>query len=88
MHSNYVTYTIPVITVTGITPANGPVGTSVTVAGVGFGAAQGTSVVSFNGQSAASISSWSDTQIVGKVPVTAISDPVVVTADSGRRGSA
>ncbi len=78
---NYVVYTVPPQTITGISPTSGPVGTSVTVTGVAFGGTQGTSVLSFSGQPAASITSWSDTQIVGVVPVTAITGPVVVTVN-------
>ena len=54
--------------ITSVTPDEGPVGTSVTVAGTGFGAVQGTSTVSFNG-TAGVPSSWSETEI--RVPVPA-----------------
>ena len=54
--------------ITSVTPDSGPVGTSVTVAGTGFGAAQGTSTVSFNG-AAGVPTSWSETEI--RVPVPA-----------------
>jgi RHS repeat-associated protein len=77
--SNYVNYTIPSHSISGLTPNTGPVGTQVTVAGTAFGASQGTSVLSFNGQPAASISSWTNTQIVGTVPVTSAAGPAVVT---------
>lgn len=76
--SNYVDYTIPNQAISTITPSTGPVGTQVTLTGTGFGATQGTSVLSFSGQPAASISSWSNTQIIGTVPVTAITGPAVV----------
>jgi len=45
---NYVVYTVPPQTITGISPTSGPVGTSVTVTGVAFGSTQGTSVLSFS----------------------------------------
>jgi RHS repeat-associated protein len=70
--------------VTGLLPTLGTVGTSVTITGTSFGAAQGTSTVGFNGALATSITSWSDTQIVALVPTTAVSgtSPVVVTVNS------
>jgi hypothetical protein len=80
--SNYVNYTIPNLTVTTLSPPSGPVGTSVTVTGTGFGAAQGTSTISFEGQPAASVTSWSNTQIVATVPVTAITGTVLVTVNN------
>ena len=77
--SNYVNYTIPSHSISSLTPTTGPVGTQVTVAGTAFGASQGTSVLSFNGQPAASISSWTNSQIVGTVPVTAATGPGALT---------
>src|SRR5262249_24658792 len=67
---------------TGFSPTNGPVGRQVTVNGIGLGATQGSSILTFNGQPATTIVSWSDTQIVGQVPVTAISGPVAVTVNN------
>jgi RHS repeat-associated protein len=58
--------------------SNGPVGTQVTVAGASFGATLGSSTLTFNGQPPALISSWSDTQIVATVPVTASTGPAIV----------
>jgi RHS repeat-associated protein len=75
--SNYVDYAIPAQSISSLTPNTGPVGTSVTVAGTGFGSSQGTSTLTFNGQTA-TITSWSNTQIVGTVPVTAPTGPAVV----------
>src|SRR6185437_1461406 len=79
--SNYVNYTIPGLTISSITPTNGPVGTQVTVTGTAFGASQGTNVLTFNGQ-VASVSSWTDTQIVATAPVTATTGPVVASVNS------
>ena len=75
-------YTVPNLKVNALSPYTGAVGTQVTVAGVGYGASQGTSVLTFNGQAAASIVSWSDTQIVATVPVTATSGPVKVAVNN------
>ncbi len=74
----------PVATVTApaissLTPASGPIGTSVTVAGTNFGATQGSSTVTFGGIPATA--TWSNTSIVAAVPsgVSLGAIPVVVT---------
>ena len=79
--SNLLPYTVPNLVINTLSPSTGPVGTQVTLTGVGFGASQGTSILSFNGQPA-SASSWSDTQIVASVPVTAASGPAIVTVNN------
>jgi RHS repeat-associated protein len=76
--SNYVNYTIPSQTIASLSPTTGPVGTQVTVAGTAFGASQGTSVLSFNGQPA-TVSSWTNSQIIATVPVTSAAGPAIVT---------
>jgi hypothetical protein len=53
--------------ITSITPSHTTVGTSVTIAGTGFGAVQGTGTVTF-GTTAAAVSSWNGTSIVVTVP--------------------
>lgn len=68
--------TAPIIN--SLSPTSGPVGTSVIISGVNFGATQGSSTVTFNGVSATP-TSWSDTQIVVAVPSGAITGPVLVT---------
>ena len=60
--------------------AAGPVGTSVVITGANFGAAQGTSTVSFNG-TGASATSWSATSITAAVPAGAATGNVVVTVN-------
>src|SRR2546430_11666845 len=64
-----------------LTPASGFIGMSVTVSGSNFGATQGTSTVTFNGVSAVTATSWSDTQIVVVVPGGATTGPVVITVN-------
>ena len=64
-----------------LTPASGFIGMSVTVSGSNFGATQGTSAVTFNGVSAGTATSWSDTQIVVVVPGGATTGPVVITVN-------
>jgi hypothetical protein len=65
--------------VTSLTPSSGPIGTSITIAGTGFGATQGTSTVTFGGIPATA--TWSNTSIVATVPngVALGAVPVVVT---------
>lgn len=53
--------------ITSVSPGYGPVGTTVTLNGSGFGASQGTSTVQF-GTYAATASTWTDTRIVTTVP--------------------
>jgi len=64
--------------ISSLTPASGPVGTSVAIAGSGFGTTQGTSMVKFNGVTATP-ASWSDTSVVAPVPAGATTGSVVVT---------
>jgi RHS repeat-associated protein len=66
----------------GVSPTTGVVGTSVTITGSSFGATQGTTAVKFNGASATSITSWSDTQIVAIVPDAATSGPLTVVRNN------
>ena len=66
--------------ITMLDPDSGPEGTSVTITGVNFGAVQGTSTVEFNG-TAATPTSWSDTEIEVAVPMGATTGDVVVTVD-------
>src|SRR5215467_10077799 len=54
-------FTMPNPVVTGITPASGPVGTSVQISGSGFGASQGASTLQI-GSTSVTPTSWSDTQ--------------------------
>jgi YD repeat-containing protein len=62
--------------ISSISPTTGSPGTTVTINGSSFGATQGTSAVSLGGV-AATVSSWSDTQIIATAPCGA--GPVVVT---------
>ncbi len=67
--------------ITGISPSSGTPGTMLTVNGVGFGATQGSSTITFNGV-AASPTSWSDSSIAVPVPNSATSGNVVITVGS------
>src|SRR5437773_7926723 len=64
-----------------LAPASGFIGTSVMVSGSNYGATQGTSTVTFNGVSAGTATSWSDTQIVVVVPGGATTGTVVITVN-------
>ena len=75
-----VTGPVPAINANGLSPDSGPVGTSVKVKGLNFGASQGDSTVTFNGV-AAEPTSWSDTKIQVAVPVGATTGPVVVAVN-------
>ena len=69
-------------TISGVSPAYGTIGTSVTVTGNNFGSSQGSSTIQFNGVAATSITSWTNTQIVAVVPSNATTGPVLVTVGS------
>jgi RHS repeat-associated protein len=69
VESNGVQFTVnSQFSITGISPASGAIGTSVTFSGVGFGATQSTSTANFYGAVATNITGWSDTEIVAVVP--------------------
>jgi hypothetical protein len=78
-HVNFTVGTPPTISYTN--PIDGPVGTTVTIAGNYFGSTQGSSTITFNG-TPATPTSWSNTQIVTAVPTGAATGPVVVTVGS------
>ncbi len=63
--------------ISSLSPASGPVGTSVTITGTSFGATQGSSTVTFNGN-AATPASWSATSITAPVPAGATAGNVVL----------
>jgi C1A family cysteine protease len=70
--------------ITGFNPTSGPVGSSVTVTGTGFG---GATAVTFNG-TAASFTADSDRQITATVPAGATTGKIAVTAPGGGATSA
>ena len=67
--------TAPQPSITSLSPTSGPAGTSVTITGTNFGAAQGASTVRFNGTLAA-VTSWAATSIRATVPAGATTGPV------------
>ena len=64
--------------ISSLSPTSGPVGTSVTISGSGFGSSQGSSTVKFNGTTATA-SSWRSSSITVPVPTGATTGNVVVT---------
>lgn len=66
--------------ITSLSPPSAPQGSTVVLNGIGFGASQGTSQVSFNGI-VASASYWSDTSVYVQVPSNATNGPVTLTED-------
>src|SRR5436190_6753322 len=69
----------PPPTITSLSQISGAEGVSITITGANFGAAQGSSTVTFNGTAAAAASAWSATSITVTVPVGATTGNVVVT---------
>jgi len=80
-----VTVLPPAPTVTGFTPASGPVATAVTLTGSGL---TGATKVAFHGTSAASFNAVSPTQIMATVPAVATSGAITVTTPGGTGTSA
>jgi hypothetical protein len=68
----------PAASIANVSPTSGAVGSTVTITGANFGAAQGTSTLTFNGTAAAP-TSWSAASIVAPVPAGATTGNVVVT---------
>jgi len=64
--------------ITSISPDRGPRASYVTIAGSGFGPSQGSSTVIFNGATAGTALTWSDTSITIRVPQVASSGEVRV----------
>jgi RHS repeat-associated protein len=60
---------IEALSITSISPASGEIGATVTISGTGFGPTQSNSILSLYGATVTNITSWSDTSIVGVVPL-------------------
>jgi hypothetical protein len=66
----------------GLIPPSGPIGSSVYITGLNFGATQGASTVTFNGVAAdPALTSWSEKAINATVPAFASTGPVIVTVN-------
>jgi hypothetical protein len=82
LQSNGITFTdtsAPIIT--SISPTSGKAATPVTINGSLFGASQGTSIVTFNGQVTGTPTSWSAAKIVLPAPSGVTTGNVVVTVN-------
>src|SRR5579859_4073606 len=66
-----------------VSPASGPIGSQITIAGSGFGAAQNNSTVKFNGVASVldANTKWSDTQLIIDVPVGATTGGLMVNVN-------
>jgi hypothetical protein len=78
---NFTTRTCKAPDIIQLSPSSGPIGIPVRISGFNFGATQGT--VTFNSITAA-IFSWSETEVLTKVPDGATSGSVMVHTDAGQ----
>jgi hypothetical protein len=74
---------LPTPTIASLNPSSGTVGLAVNISGSGFGAADGQSIVTFNG-APAGVLNWSDSSITAVVPSTATTGSVVVKLANGQ----
>ena len=81
--TNQVVFTIKPY-ISGISPTSGSVGDFITITGTNFGATRGTNYVTFNTANATVYNSWSDNQIVAKVPSGARTGKVTVSVNSAK----
>lgn len=79
----YLKYGCDPVYISNFTPTSGIPGTTVTVRGYGFGDNQGSGVVKFGGIDAVDYISWSDTNIVVKVPTDAQTGLITVQNSCG-----
>lgn len=75
--SNGVVFLITGPAITGLSTHTGAIGDSITIYGAGFGAAQGSNAITFNGVPATA-TSWNGMTIVAPVPAGAASGPLTV----------
>lgn len=83
LSSNAASFTVPTPHIASISPTSAGGGSLVTIIGSNFGQTGGS--VNFNGTTA-TVTSWSDTQVVALVPASAASGPVFVVAGSTSNG--
>lgn len=81
---NYTPYPYPYLggatfQITSLSQSSGQIGTPLTITGVGFGASQGGSAVTFNPGITGTPTSWSDTSIQVRVPVGMVTGSIIVT---------
>ena len=68
-----------ILQITSISPTSAKIGDEIIITGSGFNSTQGTSFVSFNDVKATEYQSWSDTEIIVKVPTGAATGKISVT---------
>jgi hypothetical protein len=81
--SNAVPFKVNTLQITSVSPASGGPGTSVTITGTGFGSSQGNGEVLL-GSTDGQVLSWSDTQVVASVALTARSGIVGMKQNGAR----
>jgi hypothetical protein len=74
----------PTLSITGFSPGSGPVGTVVTITGVGF---TSTSTVKFNATAASSVTFVSTSELKATVPTGATTGPITVTNSAAPAGT-
>jgi hypothetical protein len=77
LYSNQISFTVVAPAITTVTPPAGVPGTRVTINGSNFGAAQGSSSITFN-RGIASPTSWTENSIVASVPSDASTGTIIV----------
>lgn len=71
------------VTILSIEPSKGPVGTTVTITGIGFSATPSSNQVTFGGGATAIVQSFTTTSILTTVPDGAVTSPITVTTSTG-----
>ena len=84
MATSATSFVVPTPTISGFSPASGPAGTVVTVAGTNF---TGVTAVRFNGVTAAAYTVNSSTQLTATVPAGASTGPISVAAGANGTGT-
>ena len=84
--SNAVPFAVNTPQITSVSPTAGPVGTSVTISGSGFGSLQGAGGVQV-GSMSGQVVSWSDSQVVATVAAGSLSGIVAVTQNAVQSNS-
>ena len=86
--SNTVSLTVAVPNITSISPTTVLPGGQVTITGTNFGSAQGSVPMgNYSNWWTCTVNSWSDTQVVATVPVSALSGVVYVVTQAGAQSN-
>jgi RHS repeat-associated protein len=77
----------PLFSITGINPASGPPGSTVTLSGIGFNPTAANNTVTFSGNAGTPVLTATATQLTVTVPANAQSGPVTVSNSNGTANS-